>query len=144
MNCLRRHTCWQGKRLYWEPRRTAPLHGLQSWVLWWWDSFPGCLWPTILTQTLSWRYSNCSSQDGFHMEHGGLWRARRISQILPGGSSLLVRCSLPGPHRVTYANGYYGAWPGWAVFVFPLTTPCWETSVPTQDTSWELEQRLLL
>jgi len=28
-----------------EPRRIALPCGLQSWVLWWWDSFPGCLWP---------------------------------------------------------------------------------------------------
>ena len=31
--------------------------------------------------------------------------------------------------KTTLANGYYGAWPGWAVSVslLPLT-PCWETS----------------
>ena len=29
-------------------------------------------------------------------------------------------------HKIAHANGYYGAWPGWAVSVsvFPLTVPC--------------------
>ena len=33
-------------------------------------------------------------------------------------------------HKTTHANGYYCAWPGWAVSVsvLPLTTPPWETS----------------
>ena len=33
-------------------------------------------------------------------------------------------------HKTTHANGYYGAWPGWAVSisVLPLTTPPCETS----------------
>ena len=33
-------------------------------------------------------------------------------------------------HKTAHANGYYGAWPGWAVSisVLPLTTPPWETS----------------
>ena len=32
--------------------------------------------------------------------------------------------------KITHTNGYYGAWPGWAVSVsvFPLTTSPWETS----------------
>ena len=37
---------------------------------------------------------------------------------------LLVPCSLPGPPvKTTHANGYSGAWPGWAVSisVLPLT-----------------------
>ena len=43
---------------------------------------------------------------------------------------LLVPCSLPGPPvKITHANSYSGAWPGWAwpgwaasVCVLPLTT----------------------
>ena len=36
-------------------------------------------------------------------------------------SVFLIRISC---HKTTHANGYYGAWPGWAVSinVFPLTT----------------------
>ena len=49
VNSLRRHTCCESKRLYWEgtpgrraavlrePRRTALPRGSWSWVLWWWD-----------------------------------------------------------------------------------------------------------
>ena len=42
-------------------------------------------------------------------------------------SVFLIRISC---HKTTHANGYYGAWPGWAVSVsvFPLTTPPRETS----------------
>ena len=65
---------WQSKRLYWEgsswaesrrvrePRSTALIRGLQSQVLWRWDSFPGCLWPIILTQSLSWWHIHCSAE----------------------------------------------------------------------------------
>ena len=45
-------------------------------------------------------------------------------RILPVSGSLLVTCSLPEPlsHKVTclkvtHANGYCGAWPGWVVSV---------------------------
>ena len=44
-----------------------------------------------------------------------------FSRALPVGSGLfLIRISC---HKTTYANGYYGAWPGWAVSitVLPLT-----------------------
>ena len=42
-------------------------------------------------------------------------------------SVFLIRTSCP---KTILANGYYGAWPGWAVSisVLPLTTPPWETS----------------
>ena len=48
-----------------------------------------------------------------------------LSRTLLVGGGLLVPCSLPGTscHKIAHANGYYGAWPGWAVSisVFPLT-----------------------
>ena len=46
-------------------------------------------------------------------------------------------------HKTTYANGYYGAWPGWAVSVsvLPLTTP--PEKLHTHDTSWKLGRRSL-
>ena len=42
-------------------------------------------------------------------------------------SVFLIRTSC---RKTILANGYYGAWPGWAVSisVLPLTTPPWETS----------------
>ena len=33
-----------------EPKRTALPHSLKSRILWWWDSFWGCLWPIILKE----------------------------------------------------------------------------------------------
>ena len=46
-----------------------------------------------------------------------------LSGTLPVGGGLLVPCSLPGPPVIKHANGYYGAWSGWAVSVsvLPLT-----------------------
>ena len=48
-----------------------------------------------------------------------------LSQILTLVGDLLVSCSLLGPpfSKITHANGYHGAWPGWAVSVsvLPLT-----------------------
>ena len=56
-----------------------------------------------------------------------------LSQILPVGGSLLVPYSLSRSpsHKTTHANGYYGAWPGWAVSISVL--PLRSTSL-----SWTL------
>ena len=42
--------CQGGEQEGREPRRTALPCGLQSWVLWWLDEFPGFHWPITLTQ----------------------------------------------------------------------------------------------
>ena len=46
-----------------------------------------------------------------------------LSRTLPVGGGLLVPYSLSGSPVIKHANGYYGAWPGWAVSisVLPLT-----------------------
>ena len=47
-----------------------------------------------------------------------------LSWTLPVGGGLLVPCLIRiSCHKTTHANGYYGAWPGWAVSisVLPLT-----------------------
>ena len=65
----------------------------------------------------------------------GSGRTRGVSfRLFPDSSSwwwlissvFLIRISC---HKTTHANGYYGAWPGWAVSisVLPLTTPPLET-----------------
>ena len=48
-----------------------------------------------------------------------------LSRTLPVGGGLLVFLIRISCHKTTHANGYYGAWPGWAVSisVLPLTTP---------------------
>ena len=44
-------------------------------------------------------------------------------------------------HKTTHANGYYGAWPGWAVSVsvLPLTTPParWGIAAPLVQVPWD-------
>ena len=60
----------------------------------------------------------------------GSGQTRGVSfRPFPNSSSsiLLIRISC---HKTTHANGYYGAWPGWAVSisVLPLTTAPRETS----------------
>ena len=71
------------------------------------------------------------SHDGCHR---GFWKVVGhvvspfdLSPTLAVGGGLLVLCSLPGPPvlKNTCANGYYSAWPGWAVSVsvLPLTVP---------------------
>ena len=49
-----------------------------------------------------------------------------LSQTLPvGGGLLVVFLTRTYCRKTTHANGYYGAWPGWAVSicVLPLTIP---------------------
>lgn len=70
-----------------------------------------------------------------------------LSRTLPVGGGLLVLCSSLGPPviKTPHANGYCGAWPGWAasVTLLPLTvlTPSpFPPALPTTF-SWELHQR---
>ena len=67
------------------------------------------------------------SQDGCQKE--GFWEVVGqvvspfdLSQTLLVGGGLLVPCSLLGTPccKTTYANGYYGVWPGWTVSVSVL------------------------
>ena len=81
-----------------ETRRTALPCGSQSWVLWCWVYFPGCLWPITLTQGPSWRCAHCSAKMdsrekdlGRLVGHMGwsLFSPFDLSWILPVGGSLL-------------------------------------------------------
>ena len=77
--------CRQSQRLYWEgappggeqqgegTRRTALPHGSQSRVLRWWDWFPGCLGPIILTQGPSWGCTYCSAKMDSSEKDSGRW-----------------------------------------------------------------------
>ena len=56
-----------------EPRRTALPRGSQSWVLWWWDLFPGGLWPIILIQSLSWWRTHRSAKMDASERDSGKW-----------------------------------------------------------------------
>ena len=111
-----------------EPRRTALLHGLQSRVLWRWEQFPGGLWPIILIQGLSWQHTHPSAKMDAREKDSGKWTDLRcllstfpeLFPLVVAYSVFLIRISC---HKTTHANGYYGAWPGWAVSisVLPLT-----------------------
>ena len=71
---VRGDTCWQSKRGFigsrhqgaeqqgTGTRRAAPPRGSQSRVLWWWDWFPGGLWPVILIQSPSWWHTHRSAK----------------------------------------------------------------------------------
>ena len=56
-----------------EPRRTTLPRGSQARVLWWWDSFLGCLWAIIMTQSPSWWLTHCSSKMDVSEKDSGRW-----------------------------------------------------------------------
>ena len=54
-------------------RTIALSHSLQSWLLWLWDEFPGCLWLIILTQGPSWwRVHHSAKMDSREKDSGRL------------------------------------------------------------------------
>ena len=141
MNCLRRHTWWQSKKFYWEraPRWRAggkgnpgePLchvacslgfygDGISFWVVFsqpfWLRVLPGgaCLvqprW--MPERRILGGGRTCGVSFWPFLNSSGWWWL--ISSVF------LTRTSCP---KTTHANGYYGAWPGWAVSVsvLPLT-----------------------
>ena len=63
------------------------------------------------------------NQDGFHQ--GGFWEvvghmesSFDLSQILLiSGDLLVLFLTRTSCHKITYANGHYGAWPGWVVSI---------------------------
>ena len=115
MSCLRRHTCWQKKKLLgsgaWvkssrvkKPKRTALPHDSQSLVLWEWGWFLGCVWPVILiSQYLIWPRVLLGSDSTSQLRQ--IPAARILGGWLspPKLSWLVFRaalCSLSGPTAV--------------------------------------------
>ena len=90
-------------------------------------------------------------QDGCQRE--GFWEVVRyvvspfdFSRTLPVGGGLLVSSvflTRTSCHKTTHANGYCGAWPGWAVSISVLPQQLTPERLHSQDTSWELGQRSL-
>ena len=88
----------------------------------------GGLWPIILIQSLScWHTHRLSKMDASERDSGKWTRGVSFRPFLNSSgwwwlisSVFLIRISC---HKTTHANGYYGAWPGWAVSisVLPLT-----------------------
>ena len=132
MNCLRRNMCCQSKRFDWEgtPRRRAA--GSES---------PGellcCMvfcsirfygdginfrvvWPAILTHHLFFLVVHTLlSWDGF--QRGGFWEVGRTCGIsfwfFPNSSLCSLFLTRTICCKITHANSYNGAWPGWEVSV---------------------------
>ena len=141
MNCPRRHTCWQSKRLYWE--------GVPGWRAGGWGNPGRPLCPMagslrVYGDGISFRVVTDQSF-WLRVLPGGACiaqpRCMPARRILGGGrtcgvsfwsflnssgwrwrisSMFLTRTSY---HKTAHANGYSGAWPGWLVWVsvLPLT-----------------------
>ena len=65
---------------------------------------------------------NGCQREGFWEVVGHVMSPFDLSRTLLVGGGLLVPCSLLGTPccKTTYANGYYGVWPGWTVSVSVL------------------------
>ena len=138
MNCPRRHMCWQSKRFYWErapgwravgyrnPREqlchtACRFYGdeISFWVVFS-QSFPlrvlpggACLvQPRWMQERILGGGQTCGVSFWPFPNSSGWWWL--ISSVF------LTRTSCC---KITHANSYYGAWPGWAVSVnmLPLT-----------------------
>ena len=139
--------CWQSKRFYWEraPGWRAVGKGTQENCSAAWLAVLGFM---VMGLVSGWSLANHSNSESFLVVHnaqprwmlargilGSGWTGSVSSRPFPNSSSwwwlissiFLIRISC---HKTTHANGYYGAWPGWAVSVsvLPLTTPPRETS----------------
>ena len=89
----------------------------------------GWFWPILLIQSLSWWRTHGSAKMDASERILGHGRTRGVSFRPFLNSSgwwwLISSVFLIGIscHKTTHANGYYGAWPGWAVSISvpPLT-----------------------
>ena len=141
MNCLRRHLCWQSKRFYCEraPGWRAVGKGTQ-------ENCSATRLPIsgfmVMRLVSGWSLANHSNSEVFPggtriaqsrwMLARGILGSGRTRGVFfwpfPNSSGwwwlissvFLIRISC---RKTTHVNGYYGAWPGWAVSisVLPLT-----------------------
>ena len=143
MNCPGRHMCWQSKRFYWErtPGWRAGgsgnpgellCHVARSLVFY----SDGMSFWVVFSQSFSLRVlpgGACLVQPRWMPERRILGGGRTCSVSFGPflnssswwwliSSVFLTRTSCP---KTTHANGYYGAWSGWAVSVsvLPLIVP---------------------
>ena len=108
--------------------RLCTWHVARGPSLWWGDSFPGRLWPIILTQRPSWWRPHQSANMDSSQEDSGRTRGRASSvssgpfPILPVDGDLWFPCSLPGPPVVKQLVPMGTVVPGqggWFQSVFP-------------------------
>ena len=144
---VRGDTCWQSKRFYLEsvPGGRAVGKGTKENCSAVWLEVLGFM---VMGLVSRWSFANHSNsvfpgcariaQPRWMLARGILgreWTDSVSSGPFPNSSSwwwlissvFLIRISC---HKTTHANGYYGAWPVWAISIsgLPLTTPPWETS----------------
>ena len=151
MNCPRRYTCWQSKKLYWErvPRGQAEgwgnpwgllCHAAHSGLDFMVVGFISGL--SLAHHSNSWSFLVVHAlrrMDSNEKDSGRLVRHRDwcllspsdLSWILPIGGGLLVSCSLPAPPgKTTHADGNSGARVGsfsqWFPPTLPLTVFQWQ------------------
>ena len=122
MNCLKRNTWWQSKRLYWAGRPGGEQQGkgTQEKCSATWLTVLGFMMMGLVSRLSLTNHSDSGSflvvhtllsQDRF--QKGGFWEVGRTCGISFGtflnfvvGGGLLVLCSLPGSPTVKYSNGY--------------------------------------
>ena len=133
MNCLRRHTCWQNKRFYWEGHPGGEQEGKGTQ-----ENCSAILGFMVMGLVSGWSLANHSNsvfpggtriaQPRWMLARGILGSGRTGSVFFrpfPKSSDwwwLISSVFLIGIscHKTTHANGYYGAWPGWAVSISVL------------------------
>ena len=137
---VRGDTCWQSKRFYWEraPGWRAVGKGTQENCSAAWLAVLGFMVMGLVSGWPLANHSNSVFPGGARIAQPRWMLARGIlesgqtgrvsSRPFPNSSGwwwlissiFLIRMSC---HKTTLANGYYGAWPGWAVSisVLPLT-----------------------
>ena len=151
MNCPRRHMHWQSKRLYWEGAPPGELlcHVARSLRFYgdeicFWVVFRQSFWLRVLPGGA--RIAQPRWMPERRILGGG--RTCGISFWPSLNSSswwwLIALCSLPGPPviKITHANGYDGAQPGWvvSVHVLPLTKGIFQVWwTPRRSLMWYLE-----
>ena len=141
MTCPRTHMCWQSKRFYWEsaPGGEQEGKGTQenhlchvAHSLWFYGD--GISFWVVLNQSFLLRVLPGGAslvQPRWMLERrilGGGQTSSVYFWLFPKSSGwwrlissvFLTRTSC---HKTTYADGYYGAWPGWkvSISVLPLT-----------------------
>ena len=133
MDCLRRYICWQGERLYWEGAlgggqqgkgaqedcRVTSLEVSGFMVMRLVSGFPLA---NHLTQNPSWWHMHCSAKMDASEKDSGRWSDTPCLLLtFPEFFRLLVACFVflarTSCCKITHANGYHGAWPGWVVSI---------------------------
>ena len=148
--------CWQNKRFYWEgaprqePRRTAlPCgsfgfygDGISFRVVlnqsFWLRVFPGgarLVKPRWMPERRILGDGQTCGDSFWHFPNSSSWWWLISSMFLTRTSC----------HKATHANGYCGAWPGWAVSisVLPLTEPYWNIAWNGQSNILQLSRKFL-